>query len=246
MEINEVLKNIGLSEKEILLYIALLKLGKGSAYAIAKKSGLKKPTTYVVLEKLEQRGLVSRLQKTKKQIFVPKSPGDFFTAVENKIQLARTVLPQLRAFATGGKEKLKILFFEGVSGIREILNYRLDDMTQGEFIGIYTDTKGLSTELLNIFQEYNKRLTKLEIQVKAIIPINPKAKKYKEQEKDYDGLIKFIPNSEYNSKITFEVGSTFVRILSFQNLQGIIIEDKEIANALRQFFELIFNYSQNN
>ena len=55
MELKEALQTIGLNEKECAVYLALLQLGRASAYSVAQKSGLKKPTTYVILDELIEK-----------------------------------------------------------------------------------------------------------------------------------------------------------------------------------------------
>jgi sugar-specific transcriptional regulator TrmB len=46
------LKELGLTEKQAKIYLALVEIGKGTAYAIAKQAKLKRPITYVILEEL--------------------------------------------------------------------------------------------------------------------------------------------------------------------------------------------------
>ena len=56
MDIQEALRNFGLNDKEARVYVALLELGQTTAYAIAERSGLKRPTVYVILDDLRQKG----------------------------------------------------------------------------------------------------------------------------------------------------------------------------------------------
>ena len=49
---------IGFSEKEVLVYLALLELGKGTVTVISKKAGINRPTGYHVLSSLEAKALV--------------------------------------------------------------------------------------------------------------------------------------------------------------------------------------------
>ena len=70
MTIIEALQNLGLTDKEARVYTALLKRGRTSAYGIAEESGLKKPTTYVILDDLIEKGLASRIPRVRKQLFV--------------------------------------------------------------------------------------------------------------------------------------------------------------------------------
>ena len=65
----QILKQLNFSNKEIDVYLAALKLSKGTITELAKKSGIKRPTTYVILEKLKDLGLVSLSVQKKKKIF---------------------------------------------------------------------------------------------------------------------------------------------------------------------------------
>ena len=87
----EALQNIGLSEKEAKVYLALLQLGRTSAYAVAEKSGLKKPTAYVILGELMHKGLALKIPRNKKQLFIAKQPDEFFALVEERLNSAKTI-----------------------------------------------------------------------------------------------------------------------------------------------------------
>ncbi|MDP3985140.1 MAG: hypothetical protein Q8P82_00080, partial [bacterium] len=50
--------------------------------------------------------------------------------------------------------------------------------------------------------------------------------------------VKVIPMSEYSSAIYTEITESFVRLIAFRDLQALIIENKDIAESLRQIFEL--------
>src|SRR5258708_1208986 len=113
MEIAEALQTIGLSQKQSVVYTALLQLRKASSYSVAQKSGLKKPTTYVILDELIERGLVSRVPRVKKQLFVARSPEEAFGVAEEKLSLAKKKLPELLALTKGEKTKVHVAYFEG-------------------------------------------------------------------------------------------------------------------------------------
>ena len=57
--LKSILQKIGLSDKDAEVYLACLELGTQPASVIARKAGLKRPTTYLILEGLLKRGLVS-------------------------------------------------------------------------------------------------------------------------------------------------------------------------------------------
>ena len=60
----ELLKEIGLTDSEIKVYIALLELGSSSKGPIVDKSHVASSKIYELLEKLMQKGLVTQVLKS--------------------------------------------------------------------------------------------------------------------------------------------------------------------------------------
>jgi predicted transcriptional regulator len=75
MEIVDVLKTAGLDEKEAQVYLGLLELGTASVQLIASKAGLKRPTTYLILDSLQAKGMVSIIPRAKKSSLHGREPG---------------------------------------------------------------------------------------------------------------------------------------------------------------------------
>ena len=58
LDLKKTLEFIGFSEKEVLVYLALLELGKGTVTQISRKAGINRPTGYHVLNSLALKELV--------------------------------------------------------------------------------------------------------------------------------------------------------------------------------------------
>lgn len=69
----ETLQSLGFSEKESLVYVALIRLGQGTVTQIADAAGLKKPIIYVLLESLLTKGFVTVVPHAKKRTYRPTS-----------------------------------------------------------------------------------------------------------------------------------------------------------------------------
>src|SRR6266699_2317106 len=67
-------EELGLSNKEARVYLASLALGPSPVQKIADDSGIKRVTTYVILESLVGLGLVSQTSKGKKTYFIAEDP----------------------------------------------------------------------------------------------------------------------------------------------------------------------------
>ena len=68
------LRKLGLTEKEVRVYLAGLELGPNSVQNIAKMAGLTRPTTYEIIKKLEEKGLFVEGKEKKKRFFIAQSP----------------------------------------------------------------------------------------------------------------------------------------------------------------------------
>lgn len=65
----EILKEIGLTENEIIIYLYLLKSDSKTAYEIAKQTGIYRVHVYDKLEQLMNKGLVTHIYRGLKSIF---------------------------------------------------------------------------------------------------------------------------------------------------------------------------------
>jgi predicted DNA-binding transcriptional regulator len=119
-DIKQSLVELGLSHKEIDVYLSMLELGPSSVQDIAKKAGVNRSTTYVMIEGLKKHGLVSTYEKGKKVFFNAENPDRLVQVVNEQIGLlsakrerVSAVLPRLLAIFNASDEKPKVRFFEG-------------------------------------------------------------------------------------------------------------------------------------
>ncbi len=241
MELREALQTIGLNEKECAVYLALLQLGRASAYSVAQKSGLKKPTTYVILDELIEKGLAARVPRVKKQLFIARSPEEAFGVAEEKLHLAKKKLPELLALTKGEQTKVNTLYFEGAEGIKQLMEHRTREMRGNELVGFYATDLNADPELIRYFKdEWAEKMLKLDIKMRMIAPEHESLKDYREADTKYNRQLKTVPYEEYSSEVAIDVLGDIVRIQDYKNLQGVAIENTEVAKTVREIFELVW------
>jgi len=104
----KVLQNLGLSEKEAQVYLALLELGKSTVVQIAKQAQIKRPTTYLVLDSLKQKGLVSEIPEKSRTLYAPESPEALEQTVKHALSDFHELLPVLKSsFSRGTKPTIR-------------------------------------------------------------------------------------------------------------------------------------------
>ena len=239
MSIVEELQILGFDKKEAKVYFALLQLGRATAYRIALKSGLKRPTVYVVLEDLRQKEAVLKTPYAKRHVYIAKPPDELIENARNKVNTLISLLPEIKALAAGDG-KPRTIYFEGIKGIKQILFYRLEEMAEKEFVGFSAYEENLPKELEEAVDKYNEFLRMNNIKTRGIVPKHPSLSKWRKSDKEYLREMKKVPLSSYDSRVSMDAGEDFVRIIAFKDLQGVIIENKFVAESLRQIFEMVW------
>lgn len=245
MKPNEALQPLGLNEKEASVYIALLQLGRASAYSISDKSGLKKPTTYVILDELIKKGFVARVPKVRKQLYVAEPPEQAFAIAEEKLKKAKEKLPELIAYSRNEEKKVNVMYFEGVKGIKQMVEYKMKENSGKELLGFYVTDNAFSPdtriEFENYFKnEWNEKMLKLGITMRGIVPDHKSMAPYRETDEKYGRKVKKMPVETYYPEAAIDLIGNIVRIQDYKNTQGVLLENSSIAKTLRQIFEMVW------
>lgn len=128
MEIIPILKQFGLNDKEIKVYIALLENGPTSVRNLASHSGINRGTVYDILKSLKALGLASYYHKETKQFFVAEDPEKLTGALEEKEQSLlyvkknlQEIIPKLKSLYNQSGKKPVVKYYENNQGIKTIL-----------------------------------------------------------------------------------------------------------------------------
>src|SRR3989344_1821718 len=121
MELSQVLENAGLAEKEAKVYLALLSLGTASVYSVALKAGIKRATTYLVLDSLRQRGLVSVVPHVRKTQYSASNPEVLLDDLRAKEEMVAQYLPSLNSILLAPKEEPQVRLYQGAEGIKQFV-----------------------------------------------------------------------------------------------------------------------------
>jgi predicted transcriptional regulator len=85
-DITALLQQLGFSEYEARAYLALLQRNPLNGYELAKVSGLPRANVYAVLQKLEDRGAVVRLDMPSGARYTPIAPAELTQRIASRFQ----------------------------------------------------------------------------------------------------------------------------------------------------------------
>lgn len=238
----EPLKNLGLSEKEAKIYLALLQLGPSTPYQIAKKAELKRPTAYVIAEELVEKGLIVHVPGEEKRRYIAKSPESFIEEREEKLKAAKQILPELRSFQKGTAEKPSIMYFEGAEGVRQAYEYRKKELHNKEVVGFFASAEDISPSVIKVFLDWSEYRKRHDILLRGLTVDHPSIKPFEKYWGEEEKIItKFMPPELYNAQVSIEsCDRKFVRICIMESAQTLVIESPKFAEALAETFELVW------
>lgn len=128
------LEKLGLTQTEISAYQTALTLGARPASVIAKTMGLQRTRAYDVLQALENRGLVERVEKNKVRYFSPKSPEKVLALLDEQRNLVteqmdnfKSALPDLLGSICEDNIGCDVRRFRGAREIKDSLTALLEE-----------------------------------------------------------------------------------------------------------------------
>ena len=114
----QILKDIGLSNAEIKVYLALLELGTATAGPILEKSKLQNSVVHMTLNKLVTKGFVSFIKEGQRNHYQATDPKHISEYIDEKKAQFEMILPELLGKQQLAKEKSEVTSFGGKKGIR--------------------------------------------------------------------------------------------------------------------------------
>ncbi|MCR4314389.1 MAG: hypothetical protein NUV84_04035 [Candidatus Uhrbacteria bacterium] len=122
-ELKKELEHLGMSDKESRVYLAALEMGPSPVQDISHKAHVNRATTYVMIESLSARGLMSTFQKGKKRFYAAESPERLMTIVEREQKVLAEkqsellkAMPMLDALYNAEGAKPQVRYLEGLDG----------------------------------------------------------------------------------------------------------------------------------
>jgi sugar-specific transcriptional regulator TrmB len=249
LELAAQLQGLGLSDKEAKVYVAALFLGASPVQKIAEQADVNRATAYVILEQLQEMGLISQSREGKKTVFIAEPPESFeglFDRQRDQIEERRShlknILPTLHlAERSPQSDAPMVRFYRGTEGIASSGSYLRRTARPGSTLysmSNFDEVVKAAPEVMksNPSQRLKKKIqSKLIYSYKSDIPTDAKLLRetYRLQEPVKADI------SLYEDKASFANYEG-----SDGETAGIVIESPEVVGALRQLFELAWNNQQ--
>lgn len=238
MSKEEVLREYGLTNNEVNVYLTTLMLGSSKVNGITKRVNLPRTTIYNTLRMLMDKGLISYVIISGVRYFQAAKPIKFLSNLKEKEEKIKSILSELESIQESITDKPKVEFYEKKEGIKTIYENILKTK---KTIHCYGSPKFFFEFLKYFGISYIKRRVKSKIFVKIIADKSKEAKIMKSKDK-----------YEYReTRILEQVGKVNFQSYVYENKYavltmigkepvGIIIENEEIAKAEKLIFDKLW------
>jgi sugar-specific transcriptional regulator TrmB len=253
MSYKKQLTTLGLTEKEAVVYEALLVLGPSTITTIFSEAKLKKGDTYNVLRGLEKKGLIKESKKGKK-VFSAEQPQNLQNLIseqQQELALAQKqlsqLLPDITTLFQARTERPIIQVLKGVEETKILYEDVLK--TKTELLIFVSRHDWDNPEMENLIKLNIKKQARKGIQIRALNPLMAgfsieERKKYITQRKQQNITVRFLP-PEYVLSSQIMVYDDKIGITSLKKeLITTIIQNENIANTFRQLFDFIWVLSE--
>jgi len=225
----KILQDLGLTEAESKVYLALLELGPSLAGQISRKTGLHRRNIYDITERLIKKGLIGYIIKNNRRLFEAVNPSRLKEIIDEKQQSLNEVLPKLNLLYKKTKEKQETNFYKGTEGLKTIFQDQLTAETKEILI------LGASQSAFEILPFYFKwyDLDRKKRKIKVRIIAN------KEFNKPIPlSEVRYLPE-KYANPLAINIWNDKVAIILWKKPPlAIVIKNSEIAESYKKYFEL--------
>ncbi len=244
MEIMLILQEIGLSEKEAIVYIALLKLGEETASRVSQVAELNRITTYALLKSLKEKGFCSIYDKNNVQYFKAIKPEQILGLLDERKNKIKVILPELKGYESKVSAKPEISLFEGKKGITAMLYLILKDAQNKKEVFGYGNLT--VAEKVMEYQSLHWRKIRLQKKIKMKGVVDSFVDIGFVNDQTWRGLTQRRTNKDLakiNTYVLFTENLVAYLSLSVE-LVGVLIKNKEIAGKERFNFDMLWGSSK--
>jgi len=230
------LQELGLTNAEAKIYLALLDLGSSKTGEIINLTKLQSSTIYHTLEILLEKGLITYILEGKTKKYQAENPETILSFLEEKKRKIIKILPSLKARQKVISKKQTAKVFEGLNGLKVAFEDMLNSLKKGEeYYFFQIPPKGFENEeIITFLRNYHLKRAEKGIKIKGLA--------IKDTKENVQEIFKDIKNSQikyvdeflpcgitiYKNKITL--------IDLDRKPSAITIESKSIADSYREFF----------
>lgn len=250
--IEKVLESLGLTDKEVAIYLALLPLGNAPASALGNRTGINRSTAQYICQQLTKKGIIRSLQKNNTFIYSPESPEKLLYLIdqekkvlEEKTEQTNRIIGQLKGMINPQAVLPKVKFFEGVDGLIEMFE---DALTERKTLyGAAKLDNSVDERMFKyVTDRYVPERIKLKFQAFMLFNDDEMSKQYQQNDTAMNRISMLMPLEEFPFESSCHIYGDKVAYYSWHknDLSGVIIQNTHIHNTALSIFKAAWRYAK--
>lgn len=237
-EIVGLLRQLGLSKRGAVIYLALLKHGESSVAEIARNAQMLRPLVYRALPSLIEHGLVAKAPRGKRTLYVALSPHRLEELWEETGKTFRETIPKLAEFYRTQEERPNVMVLKGRKGIVAVYEDILATLPKGGIFYRYSSAKGARRQDYYVPTNYRARRDAKRLERYVITSYATAVRKRPMLER----AVKTIPQGAdlFAYDITELIYGPKTAFVDYNTETAIIIENPIIAKFQERLFKLLY------
>ncbi|MFQ5621092.1 MAG: TrmB family transcriptional regulator [Candidatus Nanoarchaeia archaeon] len=241
----DVLKNLGLTNNEIEIYLAILREGKSTGTQLRKDTGIANSRIYAGLDSLTKKGLITYEKLPNKKLYQALDPTILNEIMEEKKKQVSQYIPLLKNLQDTEGQKTETAVFEGLQGFKTALLNMVNECPKGQTVHIigFSNQAYKNEKLSNILKQANKISIKKKHKFKMILD-NKKNKFFKERKKEDISQIRFMGRG-FTSPAAIDIFLDTVYILIWDEMPyAFKIKNRNVAEGFKTYFTFMWDMAK--
>lgn len=239
-----VLLQQGMSEKEAVIYLAVLQRWSAPASTIARKVGIKRVTTYSILRDLERKQIASTIEKKWVTYFQVIDPVKLLDKLKEKISTLEQKIPELLALTDIYHHKPKIQYFEGLSGVKDMYE---DLLTSSQPIYSFLGMNALSKDLEQyLVHDFLPRRLQRHIFAQVLVSSKDRDLEYQSRDQQYFKETRVVKSDLFGLVTEINLygpGKVAIALFSDDEMSAIIIHSPRLYESMMSIFMTLREWS---
>lgn len=250
IDLTQQLKDLGLNEKQVVLYLELIKHSRLTPLELARLTKINRTTIYRQLEELKEKGLVEEIldeYKTMARAVSPEKLQLLISTKEAELEKIKKQLPalvnQLSVFKDQPSSNTDVVYFRGLTGLKQLLWNTLKATTPVLGYGYKDWNAGVGREFA---EKIRTEVVRRQIFHKEILNISAGSKFT-----DVPGYFNHYQGRVLPKSVVEINHDTYIysHVFAFYHLYrdelfGIEIHNAEIAKTQKQIFEVLWKMGE--
>lgn len=244
----EVLRELGLTEGEIKVYLALSRLGESTSGPLVDESGVSVSKVYTILDRLAKKGLASHIVKRKTKYFRAADPNRllvYWQEKEENLKQQRDKLKELIPILSVQQQTAitseTAQVYDGLKGIQTARERSLRLLKKGEQMWVIGISRTPYDGPMNsYFKKYHKLRYEKGIKCKYI---------YNEYAKDPYGIdsskyplseVRYMPHDLVTHGWLEIYGDTVTIGINKGRSFSVVIQNQDVADSFKVYAEMLW------